>query len=381
MRFAKLVLRNILRSKTRTLLTMLGVGVSIFIFAALVSLDRGVQDMIDQTGGDTVLTVFDRYKACPPGSKIPVHYLDKIGAIPHVAAVLPVRFLLSSCRTTTDMVAVNGIDPAVLRSFKALELPAADYAAFAKEKGAAIAGRAVAEKYGWQVGQQVALSQLGGISFVLRGIFDSDSSAERQVVYVDRVYLEQATDQPGWVTMFLVKPDAPGNAEAISQAIDATFANFEVQTKTGPEKAFIARMIHDFKDMVHFAQLVAWAALLLLLAAVANSMSMSVRDRLREMAIMKLLGFDSEATARLVLVEAMLTSAVAALCGASLAWLIIARSGVVISIEGFTVAPTLTPEVVALATCAGVLLGALGAFFPASSGARLPIVQALREVD
>jgi putative ABC transport system permease protein len=279
------------------------------------------------------------------------------------------------------MVAVNGIDPGTLREFKELDIPAAQYAAFADEKGAAIAGRAVAEKYGWQAGQQVTLQQLGGVSFTLRGIFDARSSSERQVVYVDRVYLEQATSQGGWVTMFLVKPDAPANADSVSQAIDATFANFDVQTKTGPEKAFIARMIHDFKDMVHFAQIVAWAALLLLLAAVANSMSMSVRDRLREMAVLKLLGFASDSAAQLVLVEAMLTSTVAAICGAGLAWLLITRSGVVISIEGFTIAPTLSPEVLGLATFAGLLLGALGAFWPALSGARLPIVQALREVD
>jgi putative ABC transport system permease protein len=337
--------------------------------------------MVDQTGGETVLTVFDRYKACPPGSKIPIHYAAKIAAIPHVQAVLPVRFLLSSCRTTTDMVAVDGIDPRVLRQFKDLRLPAGEYAAFAREKGAAIAGRTVADKYGWQVGQQVTLAQLGGISFVLRGIFDSPSSTERQVVYVDRVFLEQATGQTGWVTMYLVKPDEPAHADAVSQAIDATFANFDVQTKTGPEKAFIARMIHDFKDMVHFAQLVAWAALVLLLAAVANSMSMSVRDRLREMAVLKLLGFDSNGAAQLVLAEAMLVSTAGALAGAGLAWLLINRSGIVVSVEGFTIAPMLTPEVVALGASAGLLLGALGAFLPAMSGARLPIVQALREVD
>jgi putative ABC transport system permease protein len=133
--------------------------------------------------------------------------------------------------------------------------------------------------------------------------------------------------------------------------------------------------------MVHFAQLVAWAALVLLLAAVANSMSMSVRDRLREMAVLKLLGFDSNGAAQLVLAEAMLVSTAGALAGAGLAWLLINRSGIVVSVEGFTIAPMLTPEVVALGASAGLLLGALGAFLPAMSGARLPIVQALREVD
>jgi putative ABC transport system permease protein len=381
MKFFKLVVRNLLRSKARTLLTMFGVSVSIFIFAALLSLDRGVQRMIDQTGNDSVLTVFDRYKACPPNSKLPLHYGDKIAALPTVAEVLPVRFLLSTCRTTTDLVAVHGIEADKLRDFKELAIGSADYDAFAAEKGAAIVGREVAGKYGWTTGQQVTLAQLGGVSFVVRGIFDAPGSSSNQVVYVDRTYLEQATQQPGWVTMFLVKPKDPSQADAVAASIDALFANFEVQTKTGPEKAFIARMITDFKDMVRFAQIVAWAALVLLLAAVANSMSMSVRDRLREMAIMKLLGFDSESTARLVLVEAVVASALAALCGAGLAWLAIGRSGFVISVEGFSIVPYLSGEVVTAGLCAGILLGAVGAFLPASGGARLPIVQALKEVD
>ena len=381
MKFAKLVIRNLLRSKARTLLTMLGVGVSIFIFAALVSLDRGVQRMIEQTGDDTVLTVFDRYKACPPNSKLPSHYGDKIAALPGVAETMSLRFLLSTCRTTTDLVAVHGIEVDKLRRFKALTIDEGEYAAFAGEKGAAIVGRDAANKYGWTVGQQVTLSQLGGVSFVVRGIFDAPGGSANQVVYVDRTYLEQATQQVGWTTMYLVRPADPAQADAVAAAIDAQFANFEVQTKTGPEKAFIARMITDFKDMVHFSQLVAWAALLLLLAAVANSMSMSVRDRLREMAIMKLLGFDSDSTVRLVLAESMLASFIAAAGGAGLAWLIVTQSGIVISVEGFTIAPYLSLEVIGAALFAGLLLGAIGAYLAAFKAAQLPIVQALREVD
>jgi hypothetical protein len=77
----------------------------------------------------------------------------------------------------------------------------------------------------------------------------------------------------------------------------------------------------------------------------------------------------------------MLSSALAALLGAGLAWLLISRSRFVISVEGFSIVPYLSGEVVAAGLFAGLLLGALGAFMPATSGARLPIVQALKEVD
>jgi putative ABC transport system permease protein len=202
-----------------------------------------------------------------------------------------------------------------------------------------------------------------------------------QMVYVDHLYLEQASDQAGWTTMYLVLPERPESADAVSAAIDAQFANFDVQTKTGPQKAFVSRMITDFKDMVGFAQIVAWAALLLLLAAVANSMSMTVRDRLREMAILKLMGFDSYGATRLVISEAVIASTVAAALGVLLAFLVVNGSGVAISIEGFSIVPQLSTDVVIWAIGLGALLGLLGAWWPARSGARLPIVQALREVD
>jgi len=65
-RFLVLIIRNILRSKVRSSLTFIAVAISVFIFAALLSLDHGVQRMIRSTGGDRVLIVFEKYKACPP---------------------------------------------------------------------------------------------------------------------------------------------------------------------------------------------------------------------------------------------------------------------------------------------------------------------------
>lgn len=381
MRFAKLILRNVLRGKMRTLLTVLGVGVSIFIFAALLSLDQGVKGMIASTGGASVVTVFSRYAACAPYSKLPVHYADKITALPHVAAVMPVKFLLSNCRTTTDLIAIHGIEPEVFRQFRAIELPEAQYAAFSAERGAALVGSALARKYGWASGQQVSLPQLRGISFTVRGIFTAPGSSLENVVLVSREYLERTVNEPGIATLFLVLADHADNVSALSKTIDATFANYETQTRSTAERSFIAGLISDMAQMVQFAQYVAYLALLLLLAAVANNVSMSVRDRLREMAVLKLLGFDSEGVVRLIVVETLLTAVLGAGAGLALAALVLTVAHPAISIEGYTITPVMTQQVLCLGLAAGVLMGYFGALWPARVAARLPIVQALKEVD
>lgn len=381
MRFLKLILRNLVRSRTRTMLTLLGIAVSMFIFAALLGLDGGVRHMLDATSDEDVLIVFERYKACPPYSNLPVHYATEISDLPHVATVMPVRFLLSFCGTTTDLVAVHGVEPELLRGLRDIQIDAGQYAQFAGERGAAVVGRTLADRYGWQPGQQVSLPQLQGISFTVRGIFDAPGSSLEQVVLVDREYLETSINEVGRVTLFLVKVDDAAHLERVAASIDERFANHDHPTKSGPEKSFIAGQIKSFRELVQFAQLIAYLALVLLLAAVANSVSMSVRDRLREMAVLKLLGFDSATVSDLILVETGLLGTLASLLGVGAALVLFNSTGITISVEGFTMIPHLAPDLAVIAVLTGIILSLVGAWLPVRSAARRPIVLGLKGVD
>ncbi len=381
MKLLHVTIRGILRQPARTMLTLMGVAVSIFVFSSLLSLDRGVRRMVETTGSDLVLTVFERFKACPPYSRMPVHYADSIASIPGVREVMPVRFMLSNCQTTTDLVAVHGIDTQKLRDFRVLDLPDAEYEAFQDERGSAIVGRSMAEKYGWRVGDQVTLKELRGISFVIRGVFRAPGSALESVILVDREYLELSIEQVGIVTMFLVLLDDPLHVDSVSETIDATFANAQTQTKTGPERSFIANAIADFSAMVRFAQVVAYLALILLLVSVANSVSMSVRDRLREMAILKTLGYRRSQVAGMIIFEAVVLAVLASLLGSGVAALVMNSGALSISVEGYTISPHMSAAMLSLSLLVGAFMGLFGAYLPARRGAQLPIVAALREVD
>jgi len=381
MRFAKLIIRNLLRSRTRTLLTLSGIAVSMFIFAALLGLDGGVNRMLAESSGEDVLIVFERYKACPPYSNLPVHYRNVIKQLEFVEAVMPVRFLLSNCGTTTDLIAVHGVEPELLRELRELEIDDEQYAQFANERGAAIVGQNAAEKYGWQVGQQVSLPQLRGISFTVRSIFSAPGSSLEQVVLVDREYLETSINEVGRATLFMVKVDDPANADAVAARIDSTFSNYDHQTKSGLEKGFIAGQITAFSELVQFAQLIAYLALVLLLAAVANSVSMGIRERQREIAIMKLLGFDSARAGDLVLVETLVLGGIASFLGVGASLLLFNLASITISVEGFTVVPYLPADLGLIALLAGIILSLFGAWLPTATAARRPIVQGLKGVD
>jgi putative ABC transport system permease protein len=377
---SRLVLRNLRRRPLRTALTGLTVTVAIAVFAALLALDSGVKRMVATTGQDAVIIVFERYKACPPFSRLPVHYGDQIARLEGVRAVMPVRFLLSSCQTVTDLVAIHGVEPDQLRRFRALQLPDTQYAAFAGERGAALVGRRTAARYGWRIGQTITLAELRGVSFVVRGIFAAPGSSLESVILVDREFLEYAIDEVGTVTMFNVLVDRPELIDDVSRRIDTLFASSSAQTRSGPEKEFIAGNVADFAHLVRFAQVVAWLALVLVLAAVANSISMSVRERLREIALLRTRGFTPGQALRLICWESAVQSLLAAAVGVAVAAVALASGRLAISVEGFTITPYLSPQIVVLALLAGAGLGLVGALWPARQATQRAIVSALREV-
>lgn len=384
MRFARFVLANLIRRPLRTSLTALTIAASIFIFTALLSLDQGVKRMVIETAGGTgneqVIAVFDKYKACPPDSLLPVRYRERIEEIDHVAEVMPVRFLLSSCQMVTDLVAVHGVEPERLRRFRRFDLPDDQYSTFAGERGAAIVGRSIANKYGWRIGDSVTLQQLGGVSFIIRGVFDAPGSSIDSAIFVDREYLEYAVDQVGIATMFLVRVDEPRHLDAVSIAIDEVLMRDTTPTRSGPERAFIMSLIDDFSSMVAFSQVVAWAALALLLAAIANNVSMGLRDRLREMSILKTIGFRSGKVARLIIAEAVLLGVGASLLGCTAAYATITLGRFAVSVEGYTILPHFSVGIAAVAIAAGALLGLIGSLMPVLRATRVPIVAGLREV-
>jgi putative ABC transport system permease protein len=376
-RYSSLIVWNLVRRPLRTALTGLSVAVTTFIFAALLGLDNGVQTMIASTGKDTVITVFERYKACPPYSRLPAHYEQKISSLDGVVDAMAVRFLLSNCQTTTDLVAVHGVDASKLRRFESIDVDEAAYAAFSTERSAALVGRRIAETYGWRVGDQVALKELRGVSFVIRGIFNAPGSSLESVILVDREYLERTIDEVGVATMFRVLVADPSDIGPVSKAIDEAFENSPAQTRSGPEREFIATIIDDFATMVRFTQLVAYLSLVLLYLVMANAIAITIRDRSWEIGVMRTMGYSRRLMIALICGEGVLLAGVASLIGAAAAAVVMNATGFVISVEGYTIVPAMTLSVWTSCLLAGAILGFFGALPSALKATAAPVVEVI----
>jgi len=372
---------GMLRNPLRVGLTLLAVAVAVFLFATVTSLDRGLRRMLETSSRPGMLVVFDKYQGCPPLSKLPAAHQAVIEDLPGVEEVTGELFVISSCSRATDLVAVHGIEPDKFRRFRDIRLPDAEYEAFAAERGAALIGSKVAAKYGWKPGQSVSLERLGGITFTVRGIFSAPGDSLENTILVDLEYLQLASEQPGKVTLFYARVNDPDQTVGLASAIDGQLASSISPTKTTTERAFLDSAVSGLSGLVEFAALLGYGALGMIVVGVGNSLAMSMRDRTREIAILKIVGFRRPQVLRLMLSEAVVCSLAGGVLGAGAAFVLVALSRFSLSVEGFTFAPYLSTGLLLEAILLAGLLGAIAGYTPARRVSRLAAAAALREVD
>jgi putative ABC transport system permease protein len=222
---------------------------------------------------------------------LPTSYEAQVAELSGVAETTSTLFLLSACSRATDLVAVHGIEPEKFRRFRNIDIPEEQYRAFSQERGASIVGENAARANGWRIGQAVTLQKLGNISFTIRGIFRARGSSLENAILVDLGYLQFATNQAGKMTLLLVKIAGPARAGLVAERIDALFSSSASPTKTTPERSFIASAISGVTGIVEFSRWLGYVTLGIILVGVGHSLAMTIRDRTREFAILKTLGF------------------------------------------------------------------------------------------
>ena len=198
---------------------------------------------------------------------------------------------------------------------------------------------------------------------------------------MDLAYLQIATDQPGKVTLYSVRLANPEQGDAVAAAIDRQLGSSSAPTRTATERAFLDAAVSSLAGLVEFVSLLGYGALGLVALGVGNSLSMSIRDRTREIAILKIVGFRRPQVLQLMLSEALVCGLAGGLLGGSLAWLLLKASHFELSVEGFSFAPSLTPGLMVEALILSALLATVAGLFPALRVARLRVADALREVE
>ncbi|MCY3002815.1 MAG: ABC transporter permease [Planctomycetota bacterium] len=290
MKLLRLVAKNLRRRPMRTLLTVGGVACAMLMLVLVQSLGAGLDRALSGSEAARTLIVYRLNRYCPQTSFLPEWYGPRIEQLDGVASVLPVKVYLNNCRASLDIVPFNGVPAERLAGSRKFDMLDGDYERFLSERDSALVGRAFAERKHLSVGDQF---RFGGINVKVAGIFGSSEPVEEGTVVTHLEYLQRAVavNRLGTVTQFEVKIDDPSRAKEISASIDDLFRTGPEPTDTRPRILFLEHATRDLREILRFAELLGLACVAVVLALVANTVAMSVQERVREFGVFRTLGF------------------------------------------------------------------------------------------
>ncbi|MBI5431443.1 MAG: ABC transporter permease [Planctomycetes bacterium] len=377
MKLATLVRKNLTRRPMRTALTVLGVASAMLLFVLVESLSAGLERALSGSEAARTLVVYRQNRYCPQTSFLPEWYATRIAKLPGVKSVLPVKVYLNNCRASLDLVAFQGAPAAEMLSTRGIEVIDGDAQRFVREKDSALVGRAFAARKDVEVGESF---RFGNIVVKVAGIFASDEPVEEGVILTHLEFLQRAgpVNKLGTVTQFEVKIDDASRAEALSAEIDELFRTAEQPTDTRAKILFLEGATRDLREILGFARILGFACVLVVLVLVANTVLMSVQERVREFGVFRTLGYRASHVAELVVVESLALSLFGGALGLGLAWLVVHFARVSIGSEGVPVQFSTSPKLAVLGFAVAAACGIVAGLVPALRSARAEIVVSLR---
>ena len=372
------VIKTLWRHRTRTLLTVSGAAVAMFVFCFVGSVQQGLDQITKGTDANRSLIVFQENRFCPTSSRLPQDYANQIRKINGVTDVVPIQVWTNNCRASLDIVVFNGADPEKIQTHRPISLTDGSWQSFQSRRDSAIVGRNVAQRRGIKTGDQFSI---GDISVNVAGIFQSNVPSEENLIYTSLDFLQytRGLDTAGLVTQHEVLLSEGVDPDLIAREIDETLQAGPVATTTRRKGAFQASTLSDLVDLIGFAHWLGYACVGLVLALVATTTVMSVQDRIKEYAVLQTIGVRPLRALRLVLTESTLLCIIGGVGGTLIALLALALGGFAIGAEGATIAFRPSANLLASGAAVSVLVGLLSGIAPAIQAATVPIVRALNQ--
>jgi putative ABC transport system permease protein len=374
----RLLLKNLLRNKRRTLLTASSVAVSLFLLSSLAIVYTALGKPFE--GADAIPMMIVR-RSTGIVFQMPLSHGARIKTVPGVVAVSPVNWVGAYWVDPSNTFANFAVDANTIFDVMAgSRIPPEQLQAFKSERVAAVAGRHLAEKYRWKIGDRITL--LGspyGITpeLVLRGVF---TGGPEDNFYFHYDYFNEAMADFNQANLFWVRIDRPEIAARVGQAIDEMFRNTDAETKTEAISNFLLGFISMLGNVRGIILAIGSAVTFAILLIVANTMAMSVRERVAEAAVMRSLGFRAAHILGLFVGESLVLTLSGALLGVGGAKLL--YDALALSRIGKFVPADLRMRSETLLFCLAlsVAMALLAAGWPAYRAAKTNIAEALRYV-
>jgi putative ABC transport system permease protein len=381
----RLLLKNAFRHRLRTLLTMVGLVVAVCAFGMLRTIVDAWYAGAEASSSTRLITRSATSLTVP----LPLAYAERIRAVDGVTGVSWSNWfggIYQSERNFFPQFAVDG--PTYLPLYPEYLINADQRVSWLRDRKGALVGRKLANKFGWQVGDSVPLRSgiyPGEWNFVIRGIYDGvDASVDENQMLIHWAYLNEtlrartAGRRSDSVGVYVTGIRDPANAALVSQRVDAQFRNSRAETLTETEKAFQLSFVAMSEAILLALQAVSYIIVVIIMAVMANTMTMTARERLAEYATLKALGFPPGFVVRLLFGESLLIAAIGGLAGVLVT--IPLAAGFAGATGSLFPVFRVSGTTVVLQFGAALFVGLVAAAWPAWKMSRVDIVAGLRHV-
>ena len=378
MKFLRLILRNTFRNRRRTTLTILSIGMSLFLISTLRTLLTALE--APPMTPESAKRVITRHQTSL-ANMMPISYRDRIRQVPGVEEVVANQWFGGIYKDPANFFAQFAVDAGTfLEVYSEIQLSEpGQKEAFVKERRAALVGVNLAKTYGWKLGDTVTLEGAifpFNVETIVRGLVTGGGSENTFYFHYD--YFNEMFDDQNIVGTFNIKAKSADDLPAIAEAVDSMFANSTAPTKTETEKAFVLGFMSMWGNVRSLVVSISTVVLFTIILVAANTMAMSIRERTGEIAILKTLGFSPGHVLGMMVAESGFIAIAGGLLGSLGAKYLFGAVDFATLTMGFIPLFNVTWDTVLLAVGISVVVAFASTFVPAWSASRLPIADAIR---
>ncbi len=381
MKMLPLLFRNLTRNRRRTLLTVISIAVSIFIFAGLISLPGFVDEILRDPANSLLLVCYSKASLL---YALPESYRRRIEKLPHVTAVMGESIFLGTYRDPNLQLPAVAMDSDRVREmFPDWNISADAERKFTSSRTACLVGPSLMRRYRWKVGDQFTIRGIVyPVDAQLTIVGTISGGAPDGAILFRREYLEELIGRPGNVNLFWIKMDAPDSAPFLMGAIDEMFANSAHETVTQSEDALIRNQMEMFGVLFNGVKLLATIVVFAIALVAANTGAMAIRERRQEIAVMRAIGFTRGVIVASIAAEGLVIGIVSGILGCALgrlAFLVLPHAAGSLGVLALRLRLPLRVQGEGFAVA--VAVGAISALIPAALATRGSVSGSLRAVN
>lgn len=375
------IIKNALRNKRRALLSVLSVAVSLFLLVTLLVLLRELTTPMEDA--DAAMRIAVRHRVSLANT-LPYRQRATIERIPGVAAVTPFTFFGGKFRNEDiPSFAQFAMDPVQLTNvFGEAKLPLDQLNNWIADRSSCIIGIETAKRYDFKIGDRMKLAGTvwpADLELTIAGIYQGTPDDRNVLFHHD--YMDEACGRLGVVGTWWVRAKSLEEVPLVVERINKAFKNTSAEVLAETERSFVLGFISMWGNIKILIGSISTVVVFTLILVSGSTMSMAIRERFRELAVLKALGFRRHELFAFILAESFGFALLGAIVGVGGAWLLYTNINITAVTKGMFIAFELTPRIMAIGFGVAALLGIVASIMPSISMARMSVVEGLKTLD